>query len=453
MSDPDRYRSLLKRILISQAVIALILVGSSFGFMALSAQKPEVEKKELEEPILTVDTFSAKPVSYREVLTAWGTAKPKREVVIAAQVSGEIREVHPQLDVGESVSVASRIVSSERATHLHPGDALLQLDERDYVNRVRQTQNRINETTRDIEQLKQQQVNSRRLLEKAKADVLVFEEEYERYKKILNASAGAASEATRALVDLQRQQDAIVQLENAASLFPHQISAAEERLANSQAELDRAQDDLERTRIVPPFDGILSEVMVEQGQYVRAGEPLFRLTDPQLIEIPVAIGIDDWHEIAGALRAGQAPDVVLATGQSRPAAWKGRIVRVAPEADPESRTIQAFVEVNNEQQKEPLLPGTFVHARITGTEKKMQIVIPRESILAGHVFVVKNDNSVRRQVVREGRRLKSLVVILEGLQGGEQLATTNLNILQPGQQVTVNQTATLTSDLSMKSLR
>jgi len=448
MADPDKYRRLLHRTILSQVVIVVIFLVSLAGYNALSAQKPQVATKDIAPTVLNVDTFQVAPVTFREILTAYGTARPDRQVVVAAQVSGEIVEVHPQLEVGQIVSAARSIISAETATRRDPGDVLVQIDERDYANRVRQTQNRINEASREIEQLQQQEQNAKRLLKKSREDLVAFEDEYQRARKALDAKVGAEAAVTRTLVDLQRQNDAVVQLENQVSLFPHQVAAAKERLSTSEAELERATDDLKRTRVVAPFDGILSEVMAEQGQFVRMGEPLFRITDPSRIEIPVSIGLDDWHQISSSLESGHSPVVSLAASEVLEADWTGAIVRVAPEADPVSRTIEAYVEVQNQEQSSALLPGTFVHARITGSTNENTIVIPRESIFDGHVFVVDTEQQVHQVPVTQGRKLKSLVVVTRGLTGGEQIATTNLNILEDGLHVDVQETATLETELA-----
>jgi len=451
MAEPDKYKKLLHRTLISQVLIALILVVSALGFAVLSAQKPDVATRDVDVKTLNVDTFHVARVTFREILTAYGTARPDRQVVVAAQVSGEIVEVHPQLEVGQAVSAEAFIVSAEHASRRRPGDALVQLDERDYSNRVRQAQNRINESLQEIEQLQQQAVNNERLLEKAKKDIVTFDAEFQRAKKAFQMKAGTETALSRALMELQRQQDAIFQLENQISLSPHQLASAKERLATGRSEYDRATDDLQRTRVVPPFDGVLSEIMAEEGQFVRVGEALFRLTDPGVIEVPVSIGLEDWHQVSASLSGGHVPDVSLATSESSEARWTGRIARVAPEADPGSRTIQAFVEVQNSEQNRELLPGTFLHARITGTAQADAVVIPREAIFNEHVFVVGEDRLIERRPVRQGRRLKSLVMITEGLDGGEQIATTNLSILQDGREVDVQEKSSLTVELESQA--
>ena len=452
MAEDNRYRTLLRRTVISQIAVLMILAACGLGFQLLSAQKPGVESRETATPPLNINTFSAAPVSFREIITAYGTALPDREVVVAAQVNGEIVEVHPRLEVGQSVRASRNITSPDEPTRYTSGDLLVRIDERDYASRLQQSRNRINETTRDVEQLRQQQVNAKRMVAKANSDVVAFQQEYERYHRAVKLNAGAETELNRALVDLNRHKDSIVELENQLSLYPHQIAAAQERLSTSQSEYQQAEDDLERTAVLPPFDGILSEVMAELGQFVRAGESLVRLTDVSRVDIPVAIGLEDWRQISKSLETGQQPTVRLATSESAPAEWTGALTRVSPKADPVSRTIQVFVQVLNEQQKHSLLPGTFVHTRILSDETVNSVVIPRTAVFDEHVFVVDAGGTVRRQRISQGRRLKSLVVVDSGLDGSEQIATTNLTLLENGCQVTVQETTDLIGELQSQEI-
>ncbi|MED5446879.1 MAG: hypothetical protein VYA62_01555, partial [Planctomycetota bacterium] len=80
------------------------------------------------------------------------------------------------------------------------------------------------------------------------------------------------------------------------------------------------------------------------------------------------------------LDAGEGPLVDLATEETGAASWKGRVVRLAPEIDERTRTGRAFVVVENSRQSQPLVPGTFVHARITGLQHGRAVVIPRDAI-------------------------------------------------------------------------
>ncbi|MEZ6058975.1 MAG: efflux RND transporter periplasmic adaptor subunit [Planctomycetaceae bacterium] len=445
MAEDHRYKTILRRLVFSEVLIALLLFGSVFVFAALRAQKPEVQEKQIDPVSFNVDVFVTEEVDFRELLTGFGTARAEREVVIAAQVSGEVVEIHPNLNVGHPVVSGQTVVFPDRPSEQRNADLLLRIDPRDYVERVEQASNRVAEAGAEIAQLQQQLRNTETQLGKARQDVKTLQDEYERIKSAFDKQASSPSELNRSLLELRRYEDTIIQLESQQSVLPLQIAAAKQRLATGNSEVTRAETDLQRTSVTPPFDGIISEVTVEQGQFVRAGEPLLRLTDPDRVEIPVSLGMEDFLLIENDLQQGRRPVTSLAENETSPAEWSGQIVRISPVADASSRTVEVFVDVNNADQIRTLLPGTFVHARIDGPVWSDAIVIPREAIIEDHVFVVDSDGKAVKRRIRTGRRLQSMIVVEQGLQPGEKVILTNLDIVEDGKRVTI-QAATTPAD-------
>ena len=425
----------MPRIVASILLIIVLIVAAMGTFGLMSRNKPQVQATEIEAVAYNVDVFEVSPVSFTELLTGFGTASAEREVVIAAQVNGEVTELHPALKVGHRVS-SGRIVSDGNSPSEEiNADILLKIDSRDYQQRVEQTESAIANIRTEILQLNQQEQNSRRQLRLANEDLQSLQEEFDRIKTLREKGAGSASDLTRSLLELRRYQDTIVQLENQIALYPHQIDAAKQRLNGSQSDLERAKYDLERTVVTPPFSGILAEVMVEQGQYVRSGEALVRLVDPDRIEIPVSIGFEDYMLIQDSIQAGNFPIAFLAENETAAHRWTGNVVRVAPTADSSSRTIEVFIEVINSEQSVSLLPGTFVFARIEGPALVDAILVPRETIVDGIAYVVDQNNLARPRKVTTGRHLQSMVVVSDGVVASDRIVMTNLDVINDGTKV------------------
>jgi RND family efflux transporter MFP subunit len=182
---------------------------------------------------------------------------------------------------------------------------------------------------------------------------------------------------------------------------------------------------------VAPFAGIISEVLAETGQYVRVGDPLLRITNMTHVELPVPIKLSDYAKLAPLLRNGEFPPVRLARDVSATAEWTGRLTRTAPKADEQNRTIQVFVEVDNQEQPMPLLPGTFVHARIEGPLLENVFAIPRDAIIKNHVLIAKveGDSPVLQKRIEPIETLQNLAILYSGLDEGDQLILTNLDVL------------------------
>src|SRR5690606_4708743 len=77
--------------------------------------------------------------------------------------------------------------------------------------------------------------------------------------------------------------------------------------------------------------------------------------------------------------------------------WAARLTRLAPESDPQARTLTAYAEVEQSDQAEAygtgrdatlLLPGMFVEAVVTSRRTEPRFVVPRRSVRSGRVMVV-----------------------------------------------------------------
>lgn len=449
MENPQSPASGIRRLVVSEILVVLVLGLSYVGFKLLYAQKPEVDQKDIDPVQLNVDVFEVQPVTFHELLTGFGTARADREVIVAAQTTGEIVEIHSQLKAGYSVK-ATGVKDAGNAPSYEP-EMLLKMDPRDHQERVEQSESRIEESKTEIAGLRVQQESTSRQLAKSRSILATLQEEFERLKRGLERNVTTPSDVNRASLEVQRYEDAIIQLENQAASIPHQIKAAEQRLTSAESERNRALTDLQRTIVTAPFDGVLSEVYVEQGRFVRAGEQLLKVVDPSLVEIPVSLGLEDFLHLQQQLKAGQHPEVTLSPDETSETTWNGHVVRAAPEADTQSRTVQIFVEVSNLDSDIPLLPGTFTHASIVGGRFTDALLVPRDAVVRGHVFVVDKAGTAHRRTVIPGRRFQSMILIESGLKPGDQLVLTNLDVVEDGQDVLVQNT--VNAAIEIASLR
>ncbi|MFK7822232.1 MAG: efflux RND transporter periplasmic adaptor subunit [Planctomycetaceae bacterium] len=435
------------RFAVNLAACAVILGVAIGGFLFLLKQRPAPEKREVTDKVYNVQVFDAEARNLQEIIGAFGTARADREVVVPAQVAGEIKDIHPNLRVGLKIKTTAT-------------QSLAEIDKRPYLERRNRAQKQIDQTDTEIAQLDRERQNNDRLLAKAKKDLRTIAEQYARVKKNKDRGAGSASEVTRALLEVRQYEQTILQLENASTLIPIRLEAAKKRQESQKADLKLAMLDVENTTVRPPFDGTVSEVMVEKGQYVRTGDPLLRLTNTKLVEIPLPLALTDFLKIERQLRDNQKPEVDLALNETAPPQWRGRVVRASPEADAGTRTAMVFVEVENVEVSEagessdtnptPLRPGTFLHARISGPLLANTIVIPRDAVIKGEsVFVAINGIAEQRKV-ELGTRLQSLVVVEQGLKSGDQVLLTNLDVVQDGAKLTISDHVMINDELAKK---
>lgn len=436
------------KLLITQILVVAILLLSVLGYVALYQSRDQAQPADIIVSDLNVDVFQVERSSFQEIVYGFGTVQADREVIVAAQVTGEVIEVDPNLDVGRRVK-SRRLVSSGtgEGTVEESGDLLIQIDPEDYLQRQQQALNRIEEAKIELQRLDVVQSSTKRQLAQSQSVLKTLEAEYQRVQAAMKRRASSESELSRSLLEVQRYQESILQLQNQLDSMPAERRAAEQRLANSKSEAEQVATDLKKTKVIPPFDGVVSDVSVELGQYVRSGEPLFRLTDLQAVEIPVALPLDEFLRLQQVQKNGTKPTVVLTASDETPVTWTGDLVRVSPEADAGSRTVKVFIEVINTADSNVLLPGTFVTAAISGPVTKDSFLIPREAIVSGAVYVVGDNGKVVQRPVVVRRSLQAMAVV-DGLQVGDRIVMTNLDLLTEGRSVNVQQQLTLQGEVN-----
>jgi len=188
---------------------------------------------------------------------------------------------------------------------------------------------------------------------------------------------------------------------------------------------------------------------------VQPGTPLYRVTQIDAVVIAVPLHPLDFAKIADLVLAGEQPQVELAENEVASSRWTGRVVRISPEADTATRTIDVFVEVENKREGQqvtvPLLPGSFVQARIEGPILTDVIVVPRAAVIGNaagstRVFVERAGRAVEVPV-EVSRRLEAQAFISAGLTSGDRVVMTNLDALKDDSQISVQKMTTPSDSL------
>lgn len=498
MPDSPKISPGVKRLLISELLIVLLLIGGRGIAVYLYGQRDEVQQKDIPITNLNVDVFELQEHDFQEIFTGFGTARADREVIVAAQVAGEIIDIHPELKVGQFVSAGQFIPPTDGPSSQRDADLLARIDARDLVQREAQAQTRIEEAEAEVERLGVQEKTTVRQLEQAKKIFATLTADLKRAERAASRGAASESELSRAQLEVQRYEDSMLQLENQLESLPIQVKAAEQRKQAAVADRVQAANDIKRTEVVPPFDGVVSEVFVEKGQYLRPGERIVQLTDPNKVEIPVSLGFEDFVQLEALLATSDTtelrPKVTLAENETSAPRWTGVLQRVSPVADPRSRTVEVFAEVENKSDVPPLLPGAFVYARIDGPIYRQRLLVPREAIRDGAVFVVRevdadvetksDDNKANasdveveseseepktktvtrafRVPVKTRRTFQALVEVVVPqssdsidadhtdvrLQAGDRIVMTNLDIIEDGKDVVIQEKRSVASELA-----
>lgn len=435
-SQPPPLQRYWKQGVISLVVIVLVLLlGSQISAWVVSL-KVAPSRSEPIQRVHTVLVYETETLRLQELINGFGTARAMREVVLSAQVAGEIVETLAPLKVGQAVMAVQFAQAADGTSHRAGGDLIVRIDPQNYQERLDQTENMLREDQAELDRLAQEERNLQRRLELQKQNYTAFKQEYDRTRGLFDRNIVSQSELTRSELDLRKYEEAQVQLETELSLIPPRRAQLQARLVRNRNEVKIAKLDLDRTQVSTPITGQLSEIHVEQGQYVRVGDPLVKVVNLDHVEIPVGIPLHDYAKLSPRMQRGEQPLVRVRSSNHQQGEWPGLLVRASPVADPQTRTVEVFVVVDNTIAPTPLLPGTFVTISIDGPIYDQVVPLPRDAVYQGQVLIVEEGRAVRKEIDQTAV-VESVWLTQHSLQPGQQVIMTNLDILTDGSPVRI----------------
>ena len=216
-----------------------------------------------------------------------------------------------------------------------------------------------------------------------------------------------------------RYQDAIEEVRNRQAI-----------LLQRRSELAIARQQLAETKLYSPFDGAVRERRATMGEYLTAGSPVLIVVRLH----PLRLRAEVPEREAAGIRIGQAVNVTVEGDLEN---YSGRLVRLSPAIQEQSRTLVVEAEVDNRHSK--LRPGSFAKVEIETNSKSTAVMVPTSAIVtfAGiqKVFLVKDGSAVERNV-QVGRAEGDQTEITDGLKAGEKVVVSPGNLVM-GQKVKV----------------
>ncbi len=362
----------------------------------------------------------------------YGHVEPHKTWEAVAQVAGEIVEIHPRLKKGALLA---------------EGELLLRVDPADYELAVAEIEANLQSVSAQLAEIDSRVENTEASLEIEERSLALSRVDLERKRQLL--ARGNASQAT---VDQQERdvlgrQLTVQSLKNTLNLIPAERDVLLAQRALHEAQLESAKLDLERTRVIAPFDLRVSEVTVERAQYVSKGEMLVVGDGIAVAEVTAQLPVDKMAtlvppgmtvptDIAGAMQSLPAlipleAVVRLRTGTLQ-AEWPARFARISDTVDPQTRTVGVIVAVDAPFQmtipgkRPPLTKNMYVEVELRGPSRDDLIVIPRSALHDGRVYLVDADNRLEMREVDVAFSQTNFAVVESGLSSGERLVVSDL---------------------------
>jgi multidrug efflux pump subunit AcrA (membrane-fusion protein) len=216
----------------------------------------------------------------------------------------------------------------------------------------------------------------------------------------------------------QRDRDA----ERSADLFASgtQMEQARSAILRAQSEIRAIDAKLRDAKSLAPFDGVIFEKYVEEGDTVQPGQPMLKFSDVTWLQIDV--------DVPAQLAQGLQPMSVLqnaATFDDHPEPVAVRVAQVFPMADVQRHTVKVKFDIPQGVSK----PGMYARVQIpdtTGPIKSQLPVIPSTAIRyrgSLPVVYIQNDRGEPElRMIRQGKQLDNgMTMVLSGIAPGDRV--------------------------------
>jgi RND family efflux transporter MFP subunit len=386
-------------ILVTVFVGALLVLSACSRGNATTAKAGRSSEKESTVPVKVVTVESRE---IRRTVEAVGSLFAYDEVVVSSEVDGRAEKV--LVDVGDRVTQGQTLVevlptefklaADQQAAMLEQARAKLGSNDGEAEIRDPTQTAAVKKAAADMANAKQKYERSKTLAEQGLIPRQTFEEDEANYK------------AVQATYDLAVQD----------------IRNLQAAVKQERALLDLADKKLRDTKILAPFNGYVKERNVTVGQYLKVqttgGSPVMTIVNVD----PIRVRLKVPEKMAAWVPVGQM--VTLSVEAYPDRTFSGKVWRVNPSVDPQTRTFDAEALIDNHQ--DVLKPGFFVKASIPSTRMDQVLFVPQKALSYAYgiykVYAVTKENKLKEREVKLGDRVGEDAEIIDGVREGDRLA-------------------------------
>jgi HlyD family secretion protein len=367
--------------------------------------------------------------------------KTIHQVVTAEAVLYPIR----QASITPKVSAPVARFLVQRGDHVKEGQLLAVLEDKDLVAAAQESKQLYEQSEAALENT--QNAVMPEDLTKAKADeestreaLAAAKRVYDNRVVLLQQGALAqklVDDAKVALVQAQSLYDTADQHLNSLRTVGRveQLKSAQAQADAAKAHYESAAAQVSYAEVRSPISGVVSDRPLNVGEMASAGSALLSIVDISRVVARANISV---HE-ASDIHTGQ-PATITTPGGELPA----KVIVVSPAVDPNTTTIQIWVEAVN--KGELLKPGTTAQISMDIGDVPNAVVVPATALLASddggeQVVIAGKDNLAHVSKVKVGVRNSDEAQILSGVQAGDQVITQGALGLDDKAKITITKPA------------
>jgi RND family efflux transporter MFP subunit len=285
--------------------------------------------------------------------------------------------------------------------------------------------------TLEIPELDQDLKKAAAGVEAARDDVNKAQADYQEAHEVFTRLRAVATEHPK-LIAQQDIDDASAKDQAAAAA----LASARQQVEEAQAGQSREVALVDYSKIVAPFDGVVTRRYADTGALIQAGTSsstegtaVVRFAQENVLRVTFPV-----PESAVASVKEGVPVGIEVSGLDR--TLQGTVTRFSKQLDPETRTMETEVDIPNPDLG--ITPGMYGWAELTIEERKDVLNVPVEAVSSGEaptVYLIGKDNTIEERPVKIGLETPNRIEIVSGLQQGDLVFIGNRGRVRPGELV------------------
>ncbi|SRR5579871_22149 len=364
------------------------------------------------DPVVTVQAEPVEKITLQHTIETEAVLFPRQQAAIVPKISAPVQKF-----------------LVKRGSRVHAGELLAVLENRDLEAAAQDTKGAYEQAeatykTTTGASLPEEIQKAEAEAQQAKEVLEAQEKVYQSRQQLFQQGALPRKELDQSTVEVTqaRNQYAIAQKHlDALNAFGKReaLKSAEGQLESAHGKYLGAQAQLSYSQIRSPIDGVITDRPLYPGEMAAAGTPLLTVMDVSSVIAKAHIPQAD----AAQLKVGDSGTMIV-PGVAAPV--PGKVAVVSPALDPNSTTVEVWLEVKN--PKHQLMPGTSVRISLHAGTVKDALVIPAAAVIKAEdassaVMVAGPDGRAHQKAVKLGIRQGEDVQVLEGVSEGDKVIT------------------------------
>jgi HlyD family secretion protein len=411
---------------------------SLLGFVALAGLLVSAAcsgDKGDKEPTVSVQVAQVEKTTIQHVIKTQAILFPRQQAAIVAKISAPVQKF-----------------LVKRGSPVHQGELLAVLENRDLSAAAQENKGSYEQAQAAYETTTAASLPEE--IQKAEADAQQSKQALEGQEKVYQSRQQLYEQGALPRKELDQSSVEIIQARNQYSIAKRHLDtlqaigkqqalkAAAGQLESAKGKYMGAQAQLSYSEIRSPIDGVVTDRPLYPGEMAAAGTAVVTVMDISAVIAKAHIPQAD----AALLKIGDKGTMTV-PGLDEPV--EGTVTVVSPALDPNSTTIEVWLEAKNPKQR--LKPGTSVQLSLTAKTVKDALVVPAAAVISAAdgssaVMIAGSDGKAHQKTVKLGIRQDDDMQILEGVTEADKVVATGAYGLPDNTKIKIEAPAETTKD-------